>query len=117
MKKMKSISEMSRSEFQKHVGGKINKFKTNLSQGVDQMGFAYRAHRLTTSLENLYFSLGNEVHDPVEAAFQAFSARPGLNDVSNSYAVDIVDIAITAADLVMLTRTVFFATSGPRSTV
>ena len=40
--------------------------------------------------------MGDDCFDPVHAAFTYFSNKPGLNDVTNVAAVDIIDIGIQA---------------------
>jgi hypothetical protein len=79
------------------VGSKINAAKGDLiSKQRNERGFMETAARIRKGAENLYFSLGAEVFEPVDAMFTAFSARPGMNDVSNVQAVDIIDIGIQA---------------------
>jgi len=62
----------------------------------DQRGFMETADRIRKGAENLFFSMGPECFEPVSAMFTSFSQRPGLNDVQNVAAVDIVDINILA---------------------
>lgn len=61
-----------------------------------EIGFAETARRIKQGAMNLFAAMGPEVNEPVNAAFTNFSLRPGLNDVSNVAAVDIIDIGIQA---------------------
>lgn len=82
----------------KNVGTKINAAKADLmaAGNLNDQGFAERANRIYNSAKNLYFSLGAEVNEPVNAMFNNFSATPGMNDVTNVAGVDIIDIGIQA---------------------
>jgi len=89
--------KMSKNEYMELVGAKINVAKADLmSANRNERGFMETADRIRQGAENLYFALGAEVHEPVSAMFNAFSERPGLNDVTNVAAVDIIDIGIQA---------------------
>lgn len=85
-------------EYMDLVGSKINAAKSDLMRnGIrNERGFMETATRIKQGAENLYFSLGNQIFEPVNAMFEAFSERPGLDDVSNVAGVDIVDINIEA---------------------
>jgi len=85
-------------DFMASVNAKINAAQDDLMSAGnnDLVGFSHRADRLSKSAENLYFSMGDDCFDPVHAAFTYFSNKPGLNDVTNVAAVDIIDIGIQA---------------------
>ncbi len=85
-------------KFMSFVGERINEAKAPLmSSGTrNSYGFSQTAERLYKGAENLYFSMGADTFEPVGSMFHAFSSRPGMNDVSNVAAVDIVDIGIQA---------------------
>ena len=89
---------LSHDEYMSAVNAKINAAKDDLMKAGnnDLVGFSNRVDRLSKSAENLYFSMGDDCFDPVHAAFTYFSNKPGLNDVTNVAAVDIIDIGIQA---------------------
>lgn len=81
-----------------NVGQRINAAKADLmaAGNLNEIGFSERAKRIAQSAENLYYALGSEVNEPVNAMFRNFSETPGMNDVSNVAGVDILDISIQA---------------------
>lgn len=85
-------------DFRQYVGQKLSEAKSDLmSNNIrNARGYMETCDRIRKSTENLYFSLGNQCFEPVAALFESFSERPGLNDVKNVAAVDIVDINIMA---------------------
>jgi len=86
-------------EFSKKVGEKLNNAKAELliPGQRNEMGMLYTASRITTALKNMFHTLGNGVFEPIDAIYQAFSERPGLNDVTNVAGVDVVDITIASS--------------------
>lgn len=84
--------------FIKAAGTKINAAlpKLKAAGNFNDIGFSHRVNRLLKGAENMYFSLGNEVNEPVNAIYNHFSETPGMNDVSNVAKVDIIDIGIQA---------------------
>jgi len=98
-------NKISLNDYMSTVGKKLTEAKARLVvPGVRDAGsgFMFTADRITKSLRNLYFSMSDSVFDPTESLFQAFSERPGLNDVQNVYGVDVTDISITATLASML---------------
>lgn len=89
---------MTKDSFIKSAGAKINAAmpKLRAAGNFSDEGFNHRLERLYKGAENLYFSLGSEVNEPVSAMFNHFSETPGMNDVSNVAGVDIIDIGIQA---------------------
>jgi hypothetical protein len=88
----------SHDEYMRGVNAKVNAAKEDLMKAgnKDLRGFSETAERLTKSAENLYFSMGDDCFDPVNSVFTYFSNKPGLNDVTNVAAVDIIDLSIQA---------------------
>ena len=88
----------SHDEYMRGVNAKVNAAKEDLMNAgnKDLRGFSETAERITKSAENLYFSMGDQCFDPVNSAFTYFSNKPGLNDVTNVAAVDIIDLSIQA---------------------
>jgi len=85
------------SQYEKMVGDKLNFYKGKLinpRQRDADRGFAYTAQRIMTSSKNLFFSMNNEMFEPVEAMFSALTDRPGMADVQNVAGVNVVDISI-----------------------
>lgn len=84
-------------EYKSMIGHKLNKYKDRLivsgARSADA-GFSYTANRIMQSAENLFFSMSEDVNDPVDAMFAGFSSRPGFSDVENVAAVNVVDISI-----------------------
>jgi len=80
------------------VGAKINAAQKDLmANGIrNAQGLLETANRIRQSADNLFFSRGREVYEPVNAMFSALSDRPGLTDVDNVAGVDVVDINISA---------------------
>lgn len=80
------------------VGQKLSSAKGRLmANGIrNGRGFNETADRIRKGAENLYFSIGDEHYEPVDAIFKSFSARPGMNDTANVKGVDIIDINILA---------------------
>lgn len=84
--------------FRDKVGAKLSAAKSRLmANGIrDGRGFNETADRIRKGAENLWFSLGNDHYEPVQAMYEAFSTRPGLGDTQNVRGVDIIDINILA---------------------
>lgn len=84
-------------DYMANVGNKVNDAKASLMNcGINEEGFMHRADRIRQSAANFYFSASSTCNEPVGAMFQAFSERPGMSDVDNVAAVDLVDINIMA---------------------
>ena len=85
-------------EFTNKIGAKLNAAQPYFRKsGIrNDRGVMWTTSRIMESSKNLYFSLGGDVHEPVNAIFKNFSDAPGLNDVRNVEGVDVVDINIQA---------------------
>jgi len=85
-------------QYKDRVGAKLTAARPRLMQnGIrDARGFNETADRIRKCADNFFFSMGPEHHDPVDAIYQSFSAKPGLGDVSNVRGVDIIDLNILA---------------------
>jgi hypothetical protein len=84
--------------FNETVGQRLSASKSRLmANGIrNARGFNETADRIKKGAENLYFSLGSDHYEPVDAIYESFSTRPGLGDTSNVKGVDIIDINILA---------------------
>lgn len=84
--------------YKERVGAKLTAARSRLmANGIrDARGFNETADRIRKGADNLFFSIGNEHYEPVQAMYEAFSTRPGLNDTHNVRGVDIVDLNILA---------------------
>jgi hypothetical protein len=84
--------------YQTRVGAKLSAAKPRLMAGGlrDARGFNETADRIRKGADNLFFALGNEAYEPIQAMFESFSTRPGLGDTNNVKGVDIIDINILA---------------------
>lgn len=85
------------------AGKKIKAAQKDLmASGIRNIeGYQNTALRILTSANNLNltFSCGNgQYNDPVKAIYRGFSERPGLGNVQNVNAVDVIDINIEATN-------------------
>jgi len=84
--------------YKEQVGAKLTAARKRLmANGIrDARGFNETADRIRKGADNLYFSLGNDHYEPVQAMYEAFSTRPGIGDTQNVKGVDIIDLNILA---------------------